>query len=199
MCGSEGQVSETISNILFDHEGWQKQKTNKSNKLTTMFFVGNFGKLLNFASKPMRPNKWSPRADFECDVGYVLADATAPGVTKKDAAETLKTSENHGKPLANAWCKCRARDSSPYLAFHRCRHRTSSNIELWISRTAASPSASSSIALPLGLQAPPRRMWWPALQRTAERLLHHLALEFLLDSVVACICNRMRNFLNLMQ
>jgi len=27
-----------------------------------------------------------PRTDFECDVGYVLADATAPGVSKKEIA-----------------------------------------------------------------------------------------------------------------
>ena len=27
-----------------------------------------------------------PRTEFECDVGYVLADATAPGVSKKEIA-----------------------------------------------------------------------------------------------------------------
>ena len=30
-----------------------------------------------------------PRTDFECDVGYVLADATAPGVSKKEIATKL--------------------------------------------------------------------------------------------------------------
>ena len=40
------------------------------------------------------PQKWpllpciffdSIRKDFQCDVGYVLGDATAPGVSKKDS------------------------------------------------------------------------------------------------------------------
>jgi hypothetical protein len=35
-----------------------------------------------------------PRTDFECDVGYVLADATAPGVSKKEIT-TLAVGKIH--------------------------------------------------------------------------------------------------------
>ena len=37
------------------------------------------------------------RSDFECDVGYVLADATAPGVSKEDGSSCQATcsSESH--------------------------------------------------------------------------------------------------------